>query len=286
MTFVMTYDKRNRENLEKLATNTKKAAYQWYQFCIDNGINILIHETIRTKEQQEAYVASGKSQTMKSYHLVGQALDFVPIHIDENHKAVAKWDWYDKEPWKKAIAKAKALGFEWGGSWTSFVDKPHLQYNHKGYGTDTFSDSGVSSSNIPSSTSTNKGNATIRAVQDTLNKRYGFNLIVDGIPGPKTDTALTKALQVELNKQYKAGLVVDGKMGPKTKAACPTIQKGTKGNLTYILQAKLYILGFDPKGIDGIFGNGTEAAVKAFQKANKLAVDGKAGKETFAKLFA
>lgn len=284
MTFVMAYDKRNRENLEKLATNTKKAAYQWYQFCIDNGIDILIHETIRTKEQQEAYVASGKSQTMKSYHLVGQALDFVPAYIDAGGKPGVDWSSYDKEPWKKAIAKSKALGFEWGGDWKNFVDKPHLQYNYKGYGTDTFSGAG---SSVPSSTtSTNKGDSTIRAVQETLNKRYGFNLAVDGIPGPKTDTALTKALQVELNKQYKAGLIVDGKMGPKTKAACPTIQKGAKGNLTYILQAKLYILGFDPKGIDGIFGNGTEAAVKAFQKANKLAVDGKAGKETFAKLFA
>ncbi len=37
---------------------------------------------------------------------------------------------------KKALAEAKRLGFEWGGDWASFVDKPHLQYNYKGYGSD------------------------------------------------------------------------------------------------------------------------------------------------------
>ncbi|MFC6649462.1 M15 family metallopeptidase [Paenibacillus rhizoplanae] len=29
--------------------------------------------------------------------------------------------------WLEVIQEAKALGFEWGGDWTSFKDYPHLQ---------------------------------------------------------------------------------------------------------------------------------------------------------------
>ena len=46
------------------------------------------------------------------------------------------------------------------------------------------------------------------------------------------------------------------------------------------LQTALSRLGHDPNGIDGKYGNGTYAAVQAFQKANGLSVDGQAGPNT------
>ncbi|PFJ59813.1 peptidase M15 [Bacillus thuringiensis] len=130
----MKYHNRNVSNLNKLADNTKAAAFKWYQYCIDNEIEVLIYETIRTVEQQREYVRKGASQTMRSYHLVGQALDFVPIQSN----GTEDWNGYNKEPWASAIRYAKQIGFEWGGDWKGFVDSPHLQYNYKGYGTDTF----------------------------------------------------------------------------------------------------------------------------------------------------
>ncbi|EJR22431.1 SH3 domain-containing protein [Bacillus cereus] len=130
----MKYHNRNVSNLNKLADNTKAAAFKWYQYCINNGIEVLIYETIRTVEQQREYVRKGASQTMRSYHLVGQALDFVPIQSN----GTEDWNGYNKEPWASAIRYAKQMGFEWGGDWKGFVDSPHLQYNYKGYGTDTF----------------------------------------------------------------------------------------------------------------------------------------------------
>jgi len=130
----MIYDKRNRNNLNKLADNTKVAAYKWYQYCIDNQIQVLIYETIRTLETQKQNVAKGVSQTLKSYHIIGQALDFVPV----DSKGNTLWNGYGSSNIQKAIKYAKQLGFEWGGDWKSFVDKPHLQFNFRGYGTDTF----------------------------------------------------------------------------------------------------------------------------------------------------
>jgi len=137
MTFTPTYHERNLKNLAQLGDKTKEKAIQWYQYLIENKIDMLIYETIRTTETQKANVAKGASQTMKSYHIVGQALDFVPVD-----GKTTLWNGYGSADAKKAIAYAKKLGFEWGGDWSSFVDKPHLQYNYKGYGTDTFKTKG------------------------------------------------------------------------------------------------------------------------------------------------
>ncbi len=131
MSFTMTYDERNRTNLDKLAPNTKKAAYAFYQYCLDKKVDILIYETIRTVEQQRKNVANEKSETMRSYHLVGQALDFVPVKGKQT-----LWNGYKDKKVQGAIAYAKSIGFEWGGDWKSLVDCPHLQFNYKGYGTD------------------------------------------------------------------------------------------------------------------------------------------------------
>ncbi|EAE9855408.1 TPA_asm: M15 family peptidase [Listeria monocytogenes] len=135
------YYSRSLANVNKLADNTKAAARKLLDWSESNGIEVLIYETIRTKEQQVANVNSGASQTMRSYHLVGQALDFVMA----KGKTV-DWGAYRSDKGKKFVAKAKSLGFEWGGDWSGFVDNPHLQFNFKGYGTDTFG-KGASTSN-------------------------------------------------------------------------------------------------------------------------------------------
>ncbi|HCW3157744.1 TPA: M15 family metallopeptidase [Listeria monocytogenes] len=142
------YYSRSLENVNKLADNTKAAARKLLDWAENSGIEVLIYETIRTKEQQSANVASGASQTMRSYHLVGQALDFVMA----KGKTV-NWGGYRSANAKKFIAKAKALGFTWGGDWDGFVDNPHLQFEYKGYGTDTFG-KGAASANVPAKPNT------------------------------------------------------------------------------------------------------------------------------------
>lgn len=128
----MKYDARNRAALENLAPNTRKAAYKWYQYCLDRGIEILITETIRDAKTQQANVAKGVSQTLRSYHLVGQALDFVPVNPDGS----VNYNAYGRTDIKACIEYAKSLGFGWGGDWKTLIDKPHLEYKYKGYGTD------------------------------------------------------------------------------------------------------------------------------------------------------
>ena len=63
-----------------------------------------------------------------------------------------------------------------------------------------------------------------------------------------------------------------------------TLRRGSTGPEVTALQQRLTDLGFDPNGIDGKFGPDTEAAVKAFQQANGLTVDGIVGPITRAAL--
>lgn len=70
------------------------------------------------------------------------------------------------------------------------------------------------------------------------------------------------------------------------------LKRGTKGNDVTQLQEYLVKLGYDlgtygsaRNGVDGDFGSKTEEAVKGFQKANGLEVDGEYGKRTHAALL-
>lgn len=130
------------------------------------------------------------------------------------------------------------------------------------------------------------GNANIKKFQQWLNSQYNGGLVVDGIYGPRTKKAAIKGFQTELNKQFNAGLNVDGIWGPKTRAATVNVYKGAKGNLTKNIQGMLFSKGYDPKYLDGVFGNATANAVLAFQRDNGLTRDGIVGKKTFEKLFA
>jgi peptidoglycan hydrolase-like protein with peptidoglycan-binding domain len=64
----------------------------------------------------------------------------------------------------------------------------------------------------------------------------------------------------------------------------PILKQGSSGPDVKDLQQKLTDLGFDPKGVDGNFGPGTQAAVIAFQQSKGLQADGIAGPATLAAL--
>ena len=58
------------------------------------------------------------------------------------------------------------------------------------------------------------------------------------------------------------------------------MRPGSRGELVLALQQQLQALGLYRGALDGRYGSGTEAAVKAFQRDNRLRVDGIAGKNT------
>jgi peptidoglycan hydrolase-like protein with peptidoglycan-binding domain len=61
----------------------------------------------------------------------------------------------------------------------------------------------------------------------------------------------------------------------------PVLKKGSTDPAVKDLQEALKTLGFDPGPVDGIFGEQTENAVKQFQQAKEIPVDGVVGRVTW-----
>ena len=63
------------------------------------------------------------------------------------------------------------------------------------------------------------------------------------------------------------------------------IKRGSRGELVALVQLMLHEKGYSCGSADGIFGTKTESAVRSYQKARGLSVDGIVGTNTYAKLF-
>jgi peptidoglycan hydrolase-like protein with peptidoglycan-binding domain len=61
----------------------------------------------------------------------------------------------------------------------------------------------------------------------------------------------------------------------------PVLRKGSHDPAVRDLQQALKALGHDPGPVDGVFGETTQAAVKAFQQEREIPVDGIVGKVTW-----
>jgi len=61
----------------------------------------------------------------------------------------------------------------------------------------------------------------------------------------------------------------------------PVLEKGSKDPAVRDLQEALRTLGYDPGSADGVFGANTEKAVKQFQQARDIPVDGVVGRVTW-----
>lgn len=145
----------------------------------------------------------------------------------------------------------------------------------------------------------------VSELQKWLNNK-GFNAgSVDGSFGPKTRSAL-------ISYQRSAGISADGIAGNQTfgkmklkssgssssssskttvKSASTgssdfsrTLRQGSRGNDVKALQSALNSKGFSAGTADGVFGSRTASALRSFQSAAGIGVDGVAGSKTFAAL--
>lgn len=97
--------------------------------------DLSISEGLRTLETQKRYLREGKTKTINSRHLSGNAFDIYPI-VDNKIPPSNHSSWFKLyQAFKQA---AEQLGYEnsdwtWGGSWKTFVDKPHYQWNTDEY---------------------------------------------------------------------------------------------------------------------------------------------------------
>lgn len=90
-------------------------------------VDFTVIEGLRTKERQAELLEQGFTRTMNSRHIIGQAVDIVPLPVDWNNKArfglVAAA--------MKAAAAELGVKITWGGEFKTFVDLPHYQIEVK-----------------------------------------------------------------------------------------------------------------------------------------------------------
>lgn len=67
-------------------------------------------------------------------------------------------------------------------------------------------------------------------------------------------------------------------------AAADLYKKGSSGATVSEIQTRLRAWGYYTGAVDGIYGSGTEKAVRYFQRSNGLSVDGQCGAQTLAAL--
>lgn len=104
--------------------------------CKKQGLIVKLGECFRTVAEQNALYAQGRTKpgnivtnargsSYSSMHQWGVAFDVI--------RNDGKGAYDDSDGWFSKVAKiGKALGLEWGGDWTSPVDKPHFQLKQWG----------------------------------------------------------------------------------------------------------------------------------------------------------
>jgi len=127
------------------------------------------------------------------------------------------------------------------------------------------------------------GRADVAALQVGLRGLGLYPSTIDGVSGPWTRRGVRRL-------QHRKGLAVDGIAGPQTRRAlgrrgAPSLGSrpmltGRRGWDVAALQFLLSGRGFGPGGFDGGFGPNTALAVRRFQQAAGLGVDGVAGPAT------
>ena len=112
-----------------------------------------------------------------------------------------------------------------------------------------------------------------KAGNATLNRLYGDDAVKNG--GSPVDTSTTA------KNSYNTGV----NTSDISSTGYVTLEEGSSGDAVRRLQERLKKLGYYNGSVDGSFGEGTAAAVMAFQLRNNLTVDGKAGPATQRELY-
>ena len=108
----------------------QKKAAELVEKCRQQGLIIKITDCLRDEAEQADCVRRGTSSLSypHSHHNWGTAFDFC--------RNDGKGAYNDTDGFFTKVGKiGQSLGLEWGGAWTSPVDKPHFQLRNWGTGT-------------------------------------------------------------------------------------------------------------------------------------------------------
>lgn len=236
--------------------------------CKKQGVSILFSECLRTKAEQDALYAQGrtapgnivtnaKGSTYSSQHQWGIAIDFY-IDTDVDGDGDKKDDAFNNSTglFDRVGSIAKSIGLGWGGNWTSFKDRPHLYLPDWGSTTTKLKQQyGIPEKFMQT---WGDGKATTDAIQE-INK---------------VSSTGYERTQFIMDVQAATGSRVDGKAGSETIGNTVTVSRTKNKHHAVVtpLERRLKALGYYTGSIEAdegktpCFGLGMEAAVNSYQK--------------------
>ena len=126
------------ELLHPVLRNEARILYEEVNRRLTGRAKMLIVSTLRTFEEQDELYAIGRTKAGRkvtnakggqSIHNYGLAIDFALL-IDgktASWEDLKDFDGDRKADWLEVVEVFEKAGWEWGGRWKSFTDKPHLQ---------------------------------------------------------------------------------------------------------------------------------------------------------------
>ncbi len=126
------------------------------------------------------------------------------------------------------------------------------------------------------------------SIKKTLNERYDAGLPLDKLDMNHMNRSVITGLQTELNHQFDAALAVTGECDQSTLEAVDSIDfvlGETGGNITYLLQVKLFYKGLYTNALSGQFDSETSKALEKYQQSLNLTVTGYPNYETLRSLL-
>lgn len=195
-----------------LTAETRELASKFVTACSLAGFKVQITDTLRTKEEQDALYAQGRTKRgqivtnvkyPKSMHNWGLAFDIC--------RADGKDPYFNGDGFFNNVGRiGESLGLEWGGSWHSFVDLPHFQLSKYGTASELTKRYGAPDKFIKRSNTLRRGDKgdmvkLLQALISVLDKP----LTIDGVYGKETEARVVMLQTIR-------GLSVDGVCGKNT----------------------------------------------------------------------
>ena len=115
----MAFADRTGAHLASMALATALPALRMVSHVRNVGIPLHITSALRNPTRQAELVRAGRSQTLRSKHLTGQAFDVDVLGFARGD--VPKWWWY------QLGSLAEPLGLRWGGTFRGFWDPGHFE---------------------------------------------------------------------------------------------------------------------------------------------------------------
>ena len=127
-------DKITVERISKSHPKIRQELLSLYLECnnmLPKGVRLRFAYVFRTPEEQHAlFLQKPKitnADSWQSIHNYGLAFDIVILYDKDGNGTFETASWDDNEYWKTVVNFFKSHGYEWGGDWKKFKDKPHFQ---------------------------------------------------------------------------------------------------------------------------------------------------------------